>query len=36
MGGTNVMVLAANSNTGPRIPLLAEGRSFNMGLTVKF
>lgn len=36
MGGTNVLILAAGSNTGPRVPLLAEGRSFNMGLTVNF
>lgn len=36
LGGVNAMRLGENSNQGPRVPLLAEGRSFNMGLTVSF
>lgn len=36
LGGTNALVLGASSNTGPRRPLLAEGRSFNLGMTVAF
>lgn len=36
LGGTNAILLSANTSTGPRVPLLAEGRSFNIGLTVTF
>jgi iron complex outermembrane receptor protein len=36
LGGTNSLTLSAASNTGPRVPLLAEGRSFNLGMTVEF
>lgn len=36
LGGTNALVLGGNGNRGPRLPLLAEGRSFNLGMTVAF